>query len=179
MNRTLLSCLRMAPALLAAAMLLVPTTADAQARKRKATTHVSKAKTTRTNAISAPNNATPAVVEAPATESSSQTTVLDKSAPIYRSVEQMPQFPGGVAALLTYIRNHINYPDCNVQGKVVLQFVVETDGSVGEVKVVRSITPDLDSEAIRVVKTLPKFTPGRQNGQPVRVWYTLPVGFNR
>ena len=91
----------------------------------------------------------------------------------------MPQFPGGDAALVKYISNHINHPDCNVQGRVILQFVVETDGSVGEVKVVRSIAPDLDSEAVRVVKSLPKFTPGRQNGQPVRVWYTLPVGFDR
>ncbi|MBR1726710.1 MAG: energy transducer TonB [Muribaculaceae bacterium] len=179
MNRTVLSCLRMATALLAAVMLLMPTTADAQARKRKATTQVSKTKTTQANAASVPNNATPAVVETPAAESSSQTTVLDKSAPIYRSVEQMPQFPGGDAALLAYIRNHITYPDCNVQGKVVLQFVVETDGSVGEVKVVRSIAPDLDNEAMRVIKILPKFTPGRQNGQPARVWYTMPVGFNR
>lgn len=179
MNKTILSCLRMATALLAAAMLLMPITADAQARKRKATTQVSKTKTTQANAASVPNNATPAVVEAPAAESSSQTTVLDKSAPIYRSVEQMPQFPGGVAALVKYISNHINHPDCNVQGRVVLQFVVETDGSVGEVKVVRSVAPEYDREAIRVVKSLPKFTPGRQNGQPVRVWYTLPVGFNR
>ena len=100
---------------------------------------------------------------------------------IFRSVEQMPQFPGGDAALLKYLSSHINYPpmaaENNVQGKVLLQFVVEKDGKVGEVKVVRSVDKDLDREAVRVVKTLPKFTPGRQNGQPVRVWYTLPVQF--
>jgi protein TonB len=100
---------------------------------------------------------------------------------IFRSVEQMPQFPGGDAALLKYLSSHINYPpmaaENNVQGKVTLQFVVEKDGRVGEVKVIRSVDKDLDREAIRVVKTLPKFTPGRQNGQPVRVWYTLPVTF--
>ncbi len=179
MNRTVLSCLRMATALLAAVMLLMPTTADAQARKRKATTHVSQAKTTRANAVSAPSNATPVVAEASAAESSCRACEPNKNAPIYKAVEQPPQFPGGDAALIRYISNHINYPDCNVQGKVVLQFVVETDGSVGEVKVVRSIAPDLDNEAIRVIKTLPKFTPGRQNGQPARVWYTMPVGFNR
>ncbi len=100
---------------------------------------------------------------------------------VFRSVEQMPQFPGGEAALMKYLQSHINYPpmaaENNVQGKVILQFVVEKDGKVGEVKVARSVDKDLDREAIRVVKTLPRFTPGRQNGQPVRVWYTLPVTF--
>jgi protein TonB len=100
---------------------------------------------------------------------------------IFRSVEQMPQFPGGDAALMKYLSSHINYPpmaaENNVQGKVILQFVVEKDGRVGEVKVARSVDKDLDKEAIRVVKSLPKFTPGRQNGQAVRVWYTLPVTF--
>ena len=100
---------------------------------------------------------------------------------IFRSVEQMPQFPGGDQALLKFLSSHINYPpmaaENNVQGKVQLQFVVEKDGRVGEVKVIRSVDKDLDKEAVRVVKLLPKFTPGRQNGQPVRVWYTLPVQF--
>jgi len=100
---------------------------------------------------------------------------------IFRSVEQMPQFPGGDAALMKYLSSHIQYPamaaENNVQGKVILQFVVEKDGRVGEVKVARSVDKDLDKEAIRVVKSLPKFTPGRQNGQAVRVWYTLPVTF--
>jgi protein TonB len=100
---------------------------------------------------------------------------------VFTSVEQMPQFPGGDAALMKYLSSHIQYPamaaENNVQGKVILQFVVEKDGKVGEVKVARSVDKDLDREAIRVVKSLPKFTPGRQNGQPVRVWYTLPVTF--
>ena len=100
---------------------------------------------------------------------------------VFRSVEQMPQFPGGEAALMKYLQSHINYPpmaaENNVQGRVVVQFVVDKTGRVGEVKVVRSVDKDLDKEAIRVVKSLPKFTPGRQNGQPVRVWYTLPVTF--
>ena len=63
------------------------------------------------------------------------------------------------------------------QGRVIVQFVVEKDGSIGEVKVVRSVDKDLDKEAVRIVKTLPKFIPGRQNGQAVSVWYTLPVTF--
>ena len=100
---------------------------------------------------------------------------------IFRSVEQMPQFPGGEAALMKYIDNHIKYPanaaKNNIQGRVIVQFVVRKDGSVGKVKVVRSVDKDLDKEAVRVVKSLPKFTPGRQNGQVVSVWYTLPVTF--
>ena len=100
---------------------------------------------------------------------------------IFISVEQMPQFPGGDAALMKYLSSHINYPpmaaENNVQGKVILQFVVGKDGKVGEVLVARSVDKDLDREAIRVVKTLPKFVPGRQNGQPVSVWFTLPVTF--
>ena len=65
----------------------------------------------------------------------------------------------------------------NVQGKVIVQFVVDKTGKVGEVKVVRNVDKDLDNEAIRVCKALPKFTPGRQNGRPVSVWYTLPIQF--
>ncbi len=100
---------------------------------------------------------------------------------IFRSVEQPPAFPGGDAALMKYLSSHIQYPtmaqENNIQGKVVVQFVVEKDGHVGDVKVVRSVDKDLDREAVRVCKSLPKFTPGRQNGQAVRVWYTLPVNF--
>ena len=100
---------------------------------------------------------------------------------VFFSVEQMPEFPGGAAALMKYISSHINYPpmaaENNTQGKVIVQFVVKKDGSIGEVKVVRSVDKNLDKEAVRVVKTLPKFAPGRQNGQAVNVWYTLPVIF--
>ena len=103
-----------------------------------------------------------------------------KSEP-YRSVEQMPQFPGGDAALMKYIESHIQYPanaiSNKVEGHVVVQFVVEKTGAIGEVKVVRSVDKDLDREAIRVCKSLPKFAPGRQNGKAVSVWYTLPVTF--
>ena len=100
---------------------------------------------------------------------------------VFRSVEQMPQFPGGEAALMKYLQSHINYPpkaaENNVQGRVVVQFVVDKTRKVAEVKVVRSVDKDLDKEAVRVCKSLPKFTPGRQNGQAVSVWYTLPVTF--
>ena len=100
---------------------------------------------------------------------------------VYKSVDQPPSFPGGDAALMRYIASQIRYPSMahenNIQGKVILQFVVEKDGHVGDVKVVRSVDNDLDSEAVRVCKSLPKFTPGRQDGQPVRVWYTIPINF--
>ena len=107
--------------------------------------------------------------------------VADKPAEVFISVEQMPQFPGGDAALLKYLSSHINYPpmaaENNVQGRVVVQFVVDKTGKVGEVTVIRSVDKELDREAVRVCKSLPKFVPGRQNGQPVSVWYTLPVTF--
>lgn len=100
---------------------------------------------------------------------------------VFVSVEQMPQFPGGDVALMKYLQSHINYPpmaaENNIQGRVVVQFVIDKTGHVGEVKVVRSVDRDLDKEAVRVCASLPKFTPGRQNGQPVSVWYTLPVSF--
>ena len=100
---------------------------------------------------------------------------------IFTAVEQMPQFPGGEAELLKYIASHIKYPtmaaENNIQGRVVVKFVVGKDGRVGEVVVVRGKDPDLDKEAVRVVKTLPNFIPGKMNGQAVSVWYTLPINF--
>lgn len=104
-----------------------------------------------------------------------------KKEEVFTHVEQMPKFPGGDAELYKFIRNNLNYPamaiENNVEGRVVVQFVVTKDGSIGNVKVVRSVDRDLDNEAIRVCKKLPKFIPGKQNGQPVNVWYTLPVTF--
>ena len=100
---------------------------------------------------------------------------------VFRAVEQMPQFPGGDAELMKFLRDNIVYPamaqENNVQGKVIVQFVVTKTGDIGEVKVVKSVDRDLDNEAVRLVKKLPKFIPGRMNGQAVNVWYTLPVQF--
>ena len=100
---------------------------------------------------------------------------------VFQAVEQMPQFPGGEEALMKYLASHLNYPpmavENNTQGKVVVQFIVDKTGKVGEVKVVRSVDKELDKEAVRVCMSLPKFVPGRQNGQAVSVWYTLPVTF--
>ena len=95
--------------------------------------------------------------------------------------EKKPQFPGGDAELMKFLRDNIVYPamaqENNVQGKVIVQFVVTKTGDIGEVKVVKSVDRDLDNEAVRLVKKLPKFIPGRMNGQAVNVWYTLPVQF--
>lgn len=100
---------------------------------------------------------------------------------IYSSADQMPSFPGGEGAMMRYLSSHVRYPGAaqenNIQGRVVVQFVVKRNGEVGQVKVVRSVDPDLDREAVRVVKSMPKFNPGRKDGQPVNVWYTLPVTF--
>lgn len=100
---------------------------------------------------------------------------------VFTSVEQMPQYPGGDAALLADVAKNIRYPSVaqenGIEGRVVVQFVVTKNGSVGEVKVVRGKDPDLDKEAKRVVKTLKKFTPGKMNGNAVNVWYTLPITF--
>ena len=98
------------------------------------------------------------------------------------SVEQKPQFRGGDAALMKYLLSHINYPpmaaERDIEGRVIVQFLVDkTTGKVSDVKVVRSADRDLDKEAIRVVKSLPIFTPGRHKGKPVDVWYVLPVTF--
>lgn len=105
-----------------------------------------------------------------------------KEEEVFKSAAHMPSFPGGDAALMQFINKNIKYPqvaqDNGVQGKVIVQFVVEKDGKVGEVKVARGVDKDLDREAVRVCKMLPKFSPGRNAvGDPVRVWYTLPVTF--
>jgi len=100
---------------------------------------------------------------------------------VFDVVEQMPQFPGGDAALFEYLSTHIKYPtiaeENGVQGRVIVTFVVERDGSITDVKVVKSVDPSLDKEASRVVAGMPKWIPGKQNGSAVRVMYTVPVTF--
>jgi len=96
-------------------------------------------------------------------------------------VEQQPEFPGGTAALYKWLGDHINYPaiaaEEGVQGKVIVEFVVSKSGAVENVRVLRGRHPALDKEAVRVVKAMPNWNPGRNNGQPVKVTYTLPVTF--
>ena len=100
---------------------------------------------------------------------------------VFDVVEQMPQFKGGDAALMDYLNKSIKYPviaeENGIQGRVVCTFVVERDGSITDVKVVRSVDPSLDKEAVRVLKAMPKWIPGKQNGSAVRVKFTLPVTF--
>ena len=100
---------------------------------------------------------------------------------VFEVVEQMPSFPGGMAALMAYLQKSIKYPpvaeENGIQGRVVCTFVVERDGSVTDVRVAKSVDPSLDKEAVRVVSAMPKWIPGKQNGQSVRVKYTLPVTF--
>lgn len=107
---------------------------------------------------------------------------VEEEAKVYNVVEQMPSFPGGEAALLKYVGTHIKYPaiaqEQEISGVVVLRFVVQEDGTVGDVIVQKSLEKHCDEEAVRVVKTLPRFIPGKQQGKAVRVWYTLPVRFS-
>ena len=96
-------------------------------------------------------------------------------------VEVQAQFPGGEAALLKFISDHLVYPSIaqeqELQGVVTLRFRVEKDGSVGEIRIVKSLSKECDQAAANVVKKLPRFTPARQQGHPVPVWFTLPVRF--
>lgn len=96
-------------------------------------------------------------------------------------VEEMPEFPGGPQAMMVYLMKNVNYPktafDANVQGRVIAQFVVDKEGVIRGVHVVKSVDPALDAEAVRVINSMPKWKPGRQNGKVVNVKYTIPVNF--
>ncbi|CCZ12165.1 tonB-dependent receptor [Prevotella sp. CAG:1092] len=100
---------------------------------------------------------------------------------VFDVVEQMPSFPGGPSALMEWLSNNVKYPvvaqENGVQGRVVVSFVVERDGSITDVKVVRGVDPSLDREASRVVRAMPRWIPGKQNGSAVRVKYNVPVAF--
>ena len=96
-------------------------------------------------------------------------------------VEQMPEFPGGQEAMMKFLSESVKYPKeaskDGIQGRVVVQFVVEKDGSISEVEVVKKVNEHLDAEAVRVVNAMPKWKPGKQKGEAVRVKYTLPISF--
>lgn len=100
---------------------------------------------------------------------------------IFVVVEKQPEFPGGTTALMKFLGDNIKYPviaqENGIQGRVITNFVVERDGSISDVQVVRGQDPSLDREAVRVIKTMPKWAPGQQRGKPVRVRFTLPVVF--
>jgi len=96
-------------------------------------------------------------------------------------VEEMPMFPGGEAELMKYLNEHTIYPEVakenNIQGKVIVRFCVTPKGGVDRVEILKPVDPELDKEAIRVVKTLPAFKPGKQGGKPVPVWFMVPINF--
>ena len=105
----------------------------------------------------------------------------ESSTKVYYEVDEMPSFPGGLNGLMTFLAQNMVYPvtaqENGVQGRVTESFVVETDGSITDVEVARSVDPFLDREAMRIVKAMPKWTPGKKDGKPVRVKYTVPVVF--
>ena len=116
------------------------------------------------------------------TANAQKTVVSQSNQNVYDQVEQMPEFPGGMPAMIEFLQTNIKYPKDaikqDVGGKVMVMFVVETDGSISNVRVARKVFPSLDEEAVRVVKTMPKWKPGKEKGRLVRVNYTLPVVFS-
>ena len=106
--------------------------------------------------------------------------VIEEGAP-FVVVEEMPMFPGGDSALLAYIAQNTKYPETakanKIEGRVIVRFCVTDVGGIDRVSVLKGVDPELDAEAIRVVKSLPKFKPGKQGGKPVNVWYMVPITF--
>lgn len=100
---------------------------------------------------------------------------------VYEVVEEMPSFPGGQGAMFEFIANNIQYPivaeENGVQGRVLVSFVIKKDGSLSNVRVVKSVDPALDKEAVRLIKSMPKWIPGKEKGQFVNVKFTVPVTF--
>lgn len=115
------------------------------------------------------------------TASAQKTVVSQKNQKVYDVAEQMPEYPGGMPAMFEFLQKNMKYPKDakkqKVEGRVMVMFVVETDGSISDVKVAKKTFPSLDAEAVRVVQSMPKWTPGRDKGKVVRVQYTLPVSF--
>lgn len=109
------------------------------------------------------------------------TAQTKKNDMVFDVVEVMPQFPGGQIAMLKYIMENMKYPEQamkeGIQGRVAVSFIVEKDGSISDVKPILSVHPLLNKEAVRVVESMPKWTPGKQNGKPVRVRFNVPVMF--
>ena len=115
------------------------------------------------------------------TVSAQKTVVAKKNQKVFDIVEQMPEYPGGQAALFEFISKNVKYPEDavkkKVEGKVFVTFVVDTDGKITDVSLMRKVFPSLDAEAIRVISGMPNWIPGKQKGQVVRVKYTVPIMF--
>ena len=115
------------------------------------------------------------------TANAQKTVVSQTNQKVYDTVDQMPEYPGGMQAMIEFLQTSMKYPEDaakqKVEGRVMVQFVVETDGSVSDVHVAKQVFSSLDAEAIRVVQAMPKWTPGKNGGQVVRVKYNLPIVF--
>jgi protein TonB len=116
------------------------------------------------------------------TANAQKTVVSQSSQSVYDEVEVMPEFPGGMQAMIEYLNTNIKYPKDAIKqevgGRVMVMFVVETDGSLSNVRVARKVFPSLDAEAVRVVKSMPKWKPGKEKGRLVRVNFTMPIVFS-
>jgi len=119
--------------------------------------------------------------ESAATRAEKSDSKKELTGKVYDIVEYMPEYPGGVTELMNYLSKNTHYPAATkrdgIQGRVVVSFIVEPDGSISNVKLVRSVDANLDREALRVVSEMPKWTPGKQGGNTVRVRYSLPITF--
>lgn len=116
------------------------------------------------------------------TVSAQKTVVAKKNQQVFDVVEKMPEYPGGQAALFEYLSKNVKYPadaeKQKIEGRVLVSFVVNTDGSITDISVERKAFPSLDAEAVRVISGMPKWIPGEQKGQKVRVKYTVPLIFH-
>lgn len=117
------------------------------------------------------------------TVSAQKTVIAEKNQQVFDVVEQMPEYPGGIQALFEYLQQNVKYPEDakkqKIEGRVIATFVVETDGSINNVEVVKPAFPSLDAEAVRVLSAMPKWKPGMQSGKAVRVKYTVPINFSQ
>ena len=115
------------------------------------------------------------------TANAQKTVVSQTNQKVFDTVDQMPEYPGGMQAMIEFLQANMKYPEDaakqKVEGRVMVQFVVETDGSISDVHVAKQVFPSLDAEAIRVVKAMPNWTPGKEKGRVVRVKYLLPIVF--
>jgi len=115
------------------------------------------------------------------TANAQKTVVSQTNQKVFDTVEQMPEYPGGMQAMIEFLQTNMKYPEDaakqKVEGRVMVQFIVETDGSISDVHVAKQVFPSLDAEAIRVVQAMPKWTPGKEKGNVVRVKYNLPIVF--
>ena len=124
--------------------------------------------------ISSEKSTSPSPMEAPRKEKSKS----QKESKTFMAVDKVAEFPGGMSALMNFLKENIKYPEgSSATGRVIVRFVVEANGSIGDVEIVRSVSPELDAEAERVVKLMPRWTPGEVNGKPVASYFNLPVSF--